>query len=181
MGRGQSHLWTVEECATVTATEACGRLPHHDVAALNRSFKRESSDVLILGATEVTYVATPCRFGGGRFWLICPTCGRQVFKLYAPPPYSDAACRSCHHLTYESRRPGPEWLRPLYRGAKAEIELMALRHRRGRKSKRFYRLWQRVQAARNPPDGLQLGGVRWSPGQRQTTRSGGRLSTPTPA
>jgi hypothetical protein len=32
----------------------------------------------------VQMVATPCRFGGQRWWWICPASGRRVSKLYLP-------------------------------------------------------------------------------------------------
>jgi hypothetical protein len=52
-------------------------------------------------------VSTPCRFGGKRFWLICPAsvrdnyCGRRVSVLYRYGDYF--ACRHCHNVTYASR------------------------------------------------------------------------------
>lgn len=49
---------------------------------------------------------TPCRFGGRRWWLVCPlavegkACGRRVQKLYLAARYF--GCRSCLGLTYAS-------------------------------------------------------------------------------
>lgn len=76
MAREQRYFWTVENCARVTATEVCGRLPQADIAASNRDDPWLGCGSLILGATRVTYVATACRFGGGRFWFLCPGWGR---------------------------------------------------------------------------------------------------------
>ncbi len=137
MARWRRHFWEVEDCATVTATEAVGHL---------RGEPSMASGVVWLAGRPVRYMATSCPYGGGRFWLLCPGCERRAFKLYAPPPYTDVACRVCHDLTYWSRRQGPNWLRPLYRGVRAELELAALRHRRGRRPKRFYRLLRAYEA-----------------------------------
>lgn len=49
---------------------------------------------------------TPCRFGGIRWWFICPLtvggrpCKRRVAKLYLPPGSGYFGCRHCHNLTY---------------------------------------------------------------------------------
>jgi hypothetical protein len=56
----------------------------------------------------VALVATPCRFGGVRWWWLCPATGRRVAKLYLP----DGAARflsrgpGCHGLAYASQRVG---------------------------------------------------------------------------
>ena len=44
---------------------------------------------------------TKPRFGGLRYWFMCPRCGRRVGKLYHAERW---ACRRCHHLTYQSQR-----------------------------------------------------------------------------
>ena len=57
-------------------------------------------------AVELT--ATVPRFGGTRWWFICPLivggrpCGRRVAKLYLPPGGRYFGCRHCHDLTYTS-------------------------------------------------------------------------------
>lgn len=62
---------------------------------------------------RVHLVTTPCRFGGVRYWFICPGqgCHRRVAKLYLPPGGRYFLCRHCYHLTYESRR---QHRNPLY-------------------------------------------------------------------
>lgn len=52
----------------------------------------------------VELVSTPCRFGGQRWWFICPSlnCGRRVGVLYLPPGAKYFECRHCYNLTYES-------------------------------------------------------------------------------
>ena len=54
----------------------------------------------------VDLTTTPCRFGGRRYWFLCPgvSCGCRVAKLYRPPVATYYLCRHCHQLTYEGRQ-----------------------------------------------------------------------------
>lgn len=57
---------------------------------------------------RVDVTATPCRFGGRRYWFLCPVvrqgmrCGERVRKLYLPAGATMFGCRKCHNLTYRS-------------------------------------------------------------------------------
>jgi hypothetical protein len=57
---------------------------------------------------RVEVVATPCNFGGERYWFVCPLvkgeyrCGRRVTKLYLPSGGKYYGCRHCYDLTYRS-------------------------------------------------------------------------------
>ncbi len=57
---------------------------------------------------KIPLTTTPCRFGGVRYWYICPMsrsgvyCGRRVGVLYKVGDFF--ACRHCNDLTYESRK-----------------------------------------------------------------------------
>lgn len=60
---------------------------------------------------NVPIVSTPCRFGGKRYWFMCPglrsdnsACGRRVGKLYKPHHARLFLCRHCHDLSYRSRQ-----------------------------------------------------------------------------
>jgi hypothetical protein len=65
-------------------------------------------------AKPVTYAvaltATPCRFGGERWWFQCPLvlagvpCRRRCRILYRPRGARFFGCRRCHNLTYRSRQ-----------------------------------------------------------------------------
>ena len=46
---------------------------------------------------------TPCRYGGGRVWFLCPAvgCGRRVALLFLGGSYF--ACRHCYRLAYPSQ------------------------------------------------------------------------------
>jgi hypothetical protein len=58
---------------------------------------------------KVQLEATPCHFGGVRWWFICPLtkngvyCGRRVGVLYRAPRADYYGCRHCYNLSYESR------------------------------------------------------------------------------
>jgi hypothetical protein len=42
-------------------------------------------------------------FGGKRYFILCPTCGRLYRKLFLPPGEQDFACRRCFRLRYTSQ------------------------------------------------------------------------------
>jgi hypothetical protein len=54
--------------------------------------------------------ARPTRFGGQRWWFLCPLmdrgqpCNSRVSNLYLPPGQRHFGCRHCHRLTYASRQ-----------------------------------------------------------------------------
>ncbi len=56
---------------------------------------------------KVRLATTPCRYGGVRYWFICPLskngvyCGKRVGVLYKGNEYF--GCRNCYNLTYSSR------------------------------------------------------------------------------
>lgn len=47
--------------------------------------------------------ATPCPFGGRRWWFLCPTCDQRRARLYRRPGRF-WECRVCAGMTYESRQ-----------------------------------------------------------------------------
>jgi hypothetical protein len=57
---------------------------------------------------RIRLVTTRPRFGGLRWWFICPLlvsgrpCGRRVGKLHLPPHARYFGCRHCYDLTYTS-------------------------------------------------------------------------------
>lgn len=58
---------------------------------------------------SVSMVATPCRFGGQRWWWICPVVYRRVSKLYLPNGGQRflSRGRGAYRLAYVSQRHGP--------------------------------------------------------------------------
>jgi hypothetical protein len=56
----------------------------------------------------VSMVTTPCRFGGSRWWWLCPATGRRVGKLYPPNGGARFLSRGlgAYRLAYTSQRRG---------------------------------------------------------------------------
>lgn len=55
---------------------------------------------------HIVLSATKPHYGGVRWWLCCPGCGKRCYYLYLPPTAYRFRCRSCHQLTYQSTQ---EW------------------------------------------------------------------------
>lgn len=51
---------------------------------------------------ELRFTSSSPHFGGQRYWLLCPRCGKRVGKLYRPKMADRFECRHCHRLTYTS-------------------------------------------------------------------------------
>ena len=49
----------------------------------------------------VVITETPCRLGGARRWLVCPTCFRPMGVLYLRN--NRFACRKCQRIAYQSQ------------------------------------------------------------------------------
>jgi hypothetical protein len=58
---------------------------------------------------KIGLTTTQCRFGGVRYWFICPLsrngvpCGRRVGTLFLSSGGKYFGCRHCYDLSYESR------------------------------------------------------------------------------
>lgn len=75
-------------------------------------FQYTHSDYWSGGSMSMDYsadiVSTPCRYGGHRYWFLCPiyrngrACRRRVAVLYKPPGSRFFGCRTCFDLTYKS-------------------------------------------------------------------------------
>ena len=57
----------------------------------------------------IELISVPCRFGGFRYWFICPLvrngtlCGRRVGALHLPPGGKHFGCRRCYQFAYRSQ------------------------------------------------------------------------------
>jgi hypothetical protein len=58
---------------------------------------------------RVQLVTTPCRFGGQRWWWVCPATGRRCATLYLPNGGTLFLSRGpgAYRLAYDSQREGP--------------------------------------------------------------------------
>jgi hypothetical protein len=79
---------------------------------------------------QIPLAATRPRFGGRRWWFVCPLlirgqeCCRRVGKLYLPPGSRYFGCRHCHGLTYRSAQEHDKRVDLLRRNPAALEELL---------------------------------------------------------
>ena len=73
---------------------------------------------------------TTPRFGGFRYWFLCPRCGRRAGKLYHVERW---ACRRCHNLAYQSQRLSKH---PILRGFQRldRVDALVARYKAGDES-----------------------------------------------
>lgn len=55
----------------------------------------------------ITYISTPCRFGGRRRFWLCGSCGNRREAVYMRTSGRTWACRVCLRLQYTSQRLAP--------------------------------------------------------------------------
>ncbi|MCA3597969.1 MAG: hypothetical protein IOC64_07635 [Methylobacterium sp.] len=72
-------------------------------ARLRLSYTRDGEDI----AYELRLVGEPCRFGGLRWFAICPATLRKVSKLYLPPGATRFLARKAWRITYASQNIAP--------------------------------------------------------------------------
>ncbi len=86
----------------------------------------------------------PNHFGGRRYYLICPACGRRACALYCVR--GEFRCRKCTRLRYVSKTWRKDWRLTHHYADLVE----ALRHRPGPKPVRYFRysFWSDLHCAR---------------------------------
>ena len=114
---------SVEQCRVLSIKQlrlgglfgsGCVTVDWRDVAGLvvASAVARFDGDGVIVGCGGLEYKVgierTACRFGGVRYWFLCPAvkdgvyCGNRVTKLFLPPAGKVFGCRRCYDLTYQS-------------------------------------------------------------------------------
>jgi hypothetical protein len=73
----------------------------HPAHAYVRLHQREND---LLPDYRVRIEQAPCRFGGSRWWWICPLTSLRANTLYLPPGATTFACRKAYCLAYPSER-----------------------------------------------------------------------------
>lgn len=81
------------------------------------------------------------RFGGQRYWVICPMCGIRRYALYFNPYRGGFACRVCYGLRYMSKTLS----KPAYLAHHYERLWESLDHRPGPKPRRYWRYLERME------------------------------------
>lgn len=102
---------------------------------------------------KVPLTTTPCRYGGKRYWFICPMskngvyCGKRVCTLYKNGDYF--ACRHCYNLTYSSRNQSGRYKGfvsiPDIEEAEMQVKRYYYRGKPTRKYRRVLRLNERFE------------------------------------
>jgi hypothetical protein len=125
--RSNNRKTTVEECLDLSGCQLASMPPvgilRWNNSSISYAFVRDLSLLrLTYSTTEsqtnqqqsrdyfIRVATTQPRFGGLRWWFICPlivsgvVCNRHVGKLYMPPRGQYFGCRHCYRLTYASRQ-----------------------------------------------------------------------------
>ena len=102
---------------------------------------------------DIPLTSTPCRYGGKRWWFICPMsrngryCGRRVATLYLGDELF--ACRHCYDLTYASRNASARYKGfvsiPDLEEQEAKIKRYYYRGRPTRKYRRYMKMEQQFE------------------------------------
>jgi|ERR1035437_691339 hypothetical protein len=114
------------------------------------SWTQEKSDM----NSRIELTTTPCRYGGVRYWFICPLtksgvyCGRRVGVLYSIGKWF--GCRHCGEIAYEAQMSGGKYRWsgvsiPDIDKAESEIKRYYYRGKPTRKYRRFLRLNEKFE------------------------------------
>lgn len=105
---------------------------------------------------RVYLAITPCKYGGVRYWFICPLtkngqyCGRRVGVLFSIGKWY--GCRHCGDIAYQSQMRGGRWrgssiTLPDLEKAEADIKRHYYRGRPTRKYKRYIRMSEKFESS----------------------------------
>jgi len=61
---------------------------------------KQEQDVSI----SIPLITAPCNYGGVRWWMVAPCCGKRVRAVYIGSMLLSPMCRTCQGLHYESQR-----------------------------------------------------------------------------
>ena len=73
---------------------------------------------------NVFLIQVSCRYGGLRFWFLCPRCSGRRMTLHWIPGSDNFYCRSCLNLTYASCQDSTK--NPLFKAFRASCKYDAL-------------------------------------------------------
>jgi hypothetical protein len=78
--------------------------PRDSWMRLHYTTTRWGDDSKVASDFRVHLTTTTPRFGGLRWWFICPLTGRRAAKLHLPNGATRFACRQAYRLAYRSQR-----------------------------------------------------------------------------
>jgi PleD family two-component response regulator len=88
---------TVEDCSRFSMSTYLKSFPTNVVENVLGS-------ILEVLRTRVTLTTTPARFGGVRFWFLCPQCEKRIGVLLVHPLTDKVGCRKCLGVEYRAKR-----------------------------------------------------------------------------
>lgn len=89
----------------IFSVESCRKININSfVRQASKSLKQAllAAQLETLGQT-VLLTTTKTRYGGERYWFICPTCAAPKGVLYEQPLKSQLVCRTCMKLFYSKQ------------------------------------------------------------------------------
>lgn len=89
---------TWKMCGSVIGKAAYQSINTSDVRHIRIAFLCRGESVI----QHIKISSTRCQFGGERYWLQCPYCNKNSYRLYRPGDAPQFACRDCYDLTYNS-------------------------------------------------------------------------------
>jgi hypothetical protein len=90
-------LFTLNACKKINIDEL--------VKEANKHLKRSLLEAQIgVFNTKIELTTSRTRFGGKKYWFLCPECKKRRGVLYQHPMNSKIACRKCVNLNYISQR-----------------------------------------------------------------------------
>jgi hypothetical protein len=92
---------------------------------------------------RLEWEATPCNYGGFRYWLLCPSCRSRRRILHLPFYAKYFACRICYNLTYESQQEGYTRWNALFRVMR-EMPAIERKLRRARSQRTIDKLMRKI-------------------------------------
>ena len=97
---------------------------------------------------KLPWEATPCNYGGFRYWFLCPSCHSRRRVLYLPYESKYFACRKCYNLCYESQQEGKSFWWALMKGIK-DLPKWEKQYYRARSPKKKARLDRKIMRIYN--------------------------------
>jgi len=101
---GKEHWKQGGKTVLVVAIELQATSASHRVMRLRYRIRPHRSPEPVNCDYSVGLTATPCNYGGQRWWFQCPLqgCHTRCRVLYLPPGAQYFGCRKCHRLAYSS-------------------------------------------------------------------------------
>lgn len=86
--------------------ESCQKVEINDlVRKITSELKKEliKAEVATIGA-NIRLTTSNTRWGGIRYWFVCPECNKRRGALFQGPNQSRVACGECLNITYKKER-----------------------------------------------------------------------------